>query len=122
MDGATDGGAMPEDVVVVAVEQGRLAMVVIVFGILLVAAGAVLFWGVDRTVSGVEVSTIGLILMAVGGVGILASLLLSARPTSGRGATTGQGRDSLSPPGVEVRQEEETHPFGRRRPQQPPWR
>lgn len=55
---------------------------VIVLGILLVAAGAVLFWGVDRTVSGVEVSTIGVIVMAVGGIGVLASLLLSARATS----------------------------------------
>ena len=56
---------------------------VIVFGILLVAAGAVLLWAVDGTVSGVEASTIGLIALVVGGIGILASLLLSARATSG---------------------------------------
>lgn len=87
---------------------------VIVFGILLVAAGAVLFWGVDRTLSGVEVSTIGVILMAVGGIGVLASLLLSARATSGRGG------DSLSPLGVEAGQEEETRRFRRHPPQQPP--
>lgn len=87
---------------------------VIVFSILLVAAGAVLFWGVDRTVSGVEVSTIGVIVMAVGGIGGLASLLLSARATSGRGG------DSLSPLGVIAGQEEETRPFRSDPPQQPP--
>jgi hypothetical protein len=93
---------------------------VIVLGILLVAAGAALFWGVDRTVSGVEVSTMGVMLMAVGGIGVLASLLLSARATSGRGATAGRGGDSLSPLGVEAGQEDETRPFRRHPPQQPP--
>ncbi|MEX2103136.1 MAG: hypothetical protein WD805_04165 [Gaiellaceae bacterium] len=82
---------------------------VIVLGILLVAAGAVLFWGVDRTVSGVEVSTIGVIVMAVGGIGVLASLLLSARATS--------GEDSLTPLGVEADQEEAWRPFRRQPPQ-----
>ena len=86
---------------------------VIVFGILLVAAGAVLFWGVDRTVSGVEVSTIGVIVMAVGGIGVLAALLLSAR-------ASGRGGNSLSPLGVEPGQEEETRRFRRHPPQQPP--
>jgi hypothetical protein len=84
---------------------------VIVLGILLVAAGAVLFWGVDRTVSGVEVSTIGVIVMAVGVIGVFASLLLSARATSGR------GKDSLTPLGVEAGQEEESRPFRRQPPQ-----
>jgi hypothetical protein len=60
---------------------------VVVFGILLVAAGAVLFWAGDRTVGGGEASTIGVIVMARGGIGVLASLLLSARATSGRGGT-----------------------------------
>jgi hypothetical protein len=56
----------------------------IAIGILLLALGAVLIWGVDQTVSGVDVSTIGVILMAVGGVGIFASLLVSARFVAGR--------------------------------------
>jgi hypothetical protein len=87
--------------------------VFVVFGILLVVAGAVLFWGFDRTIGGVEVSTIGVILMAVGGIGILASLLLSARATSG-----GKG-DRLGPLRAEAQQEEEggraveTRRFGR---------
>jgi hypothetical protein len=82
-----------------------------VFGILLVAGGAVLFWGVDRTVSGVEVSTIGVIVMAVGVIGYLASLLLMARATPGRGG------DSLNPLGMEAGQKEETRPFRRHPPQ-----
>jgi hypothetical protein len=86
----------------------------IVFGILLVAAGAVLVWGVDRTVSGVETSTVGVVLIAVGGIGTIASVLLSARAAPGRGAGEGRGRDSLSPVEVEARQDEETSPFGHR--------
>ena len=97
-------------------------MFVIVFGIVLVAAGAVLFWGVDRTLGAVEVGTIGVILMAAGGVGVLASVLLSARSTWGRAPTTGDGRDSLSPFGVEARQEEKTPPLGRWGPPGPPTR
>ncbi len=46
--------------------------------IVLIAAGAVLVWGVDRTVSGVDLNTTGLILMVVGAVGFLVSLLLSS--------------------------------------------
>jgi hypothetical protein len=87
----------------------------IVLGILLVAAGAVLVWGVDRTVSGVETSTVGVVLMAVGGIGTIASVLLAARAAPGR-ASEGRGRDSLSPVEVEARQEEETPPFGHRLP------
>lgn len=47
-------------------------------GIFLIAIGAILTWGVDRTVSGVDINTIGVILMIVGGVGLLVSLLLSS--------------------------------------------
>jgi hypothetical protein len=86
----------------------------IVFGILLVVAGAVLVWGVDRTVGGFETSTVGVVLIAVGGIGTIASVLLSARAAPGRGAGEGRGRDSLSPVEVEVRQDEETSPFGHR--------
>ena len=50
----------------------------IAVSIFLIGIGAVLTWGVERTASGVDVNTIGLILMAVGGVGFLASLLLSS--------------------------------------------
>jgi Domain of unknown function (DUF6458) len=43
--------------------------------LLLIAAGAILVWAVDVTVSGVELVTIGWILMAVGLAGALLSLI-----------------------------------------------
>ena len=43
--------------------------------LLLIAAGAILVWAVDVTVSGLELHTIGWILMAVGAAGALLSLL-----------------------------------------------
>jgi hypothetical protein len=42
---------------------------------LLVAAGAVLIWAVNASVSGVELQTIGWILLIVGAVGALLSLI-----------------------------------------------
>lgn len=41
----------------------------------LIAIGAILAFAVSTTVSGVEIQTIGLILMGVGGLGILMALL-----------------------------------------------
>jgi hypothetical protein len=43
--------------------------------LLLVAAGAILVWAVNVTVSGVELHTIGWILLAVGAAGALLSLI-----------------------------------------------
>jgi Domain of unknown function (DUF6458) len=43
--------------------------------LLLVAAGAILIWAVNATVSGVELTTIGWILLIVGAVGALLSLI-----------------------------------------------
>jgi hypothetical protein len=43
--------------------------------LLLVAAGAILVWAVDATVSGIEIHTIGWILLVVGAVGALLSLI-----------------------------------------------
>jgi hypothetical protein len=43
--------------------------------LLLVAAGAILVWAVNATVSGVELTTIGWILLIVGAVGALLSLV-----------------------------------------------
>jgi hypothetical protein len=43
--------------------------------LILVAAGAILVWAVDATVSGVELTTIGWILLIVGAVGALLSLV-----------------------------------------------
>lgn len=43
--------------------------------ILLIAAGAILKWGVTATVSGLNLQTIGVILMVVGVIGLALSLL-----------------------------------------------
>jgi Domain of unknown function (DUF6458) len=43
--------------------------------LILIAAGAILLWAVDATVSGLELHTIGWILLAVGAIGALLSLI-----------------------------------------------
>jgi Domain of unknown function (DUF6458) len=43
--------------------------------LILIAAGAILTWAVNATVSGVDIQTIGVILMVVGAVGLLLSLV-----------------------------------------------
>jgi hypothetical protein len=54
--------------------------------IFLIAAGAILYFAVEATVSGLDIATVGLILMICGVLGLVISLFLlsSAR----RGATT----------------------------------
>jgi beta-lactamase regulating signal transducer with metallopeptidase domain len=44
----------------------------------LVAIGAILYFAVDATISGLEIATVGVILMVVGVVGLLISLFLLA--------------------------------------------
>jgi hypothetical protein len=61
--------------------------------LLLIAAGAILVWAVDVTVSGLELTTIGWILLAVGALGALLSLVFwsswggFAGPAEGRRRT-----------------------------------
>lgn len=43
--------------------------------IFFLAVGAVLTWAVEANVQGVELETVGIILMVVGGIGLLFSLL-----------------------------------------------
>jgi hypothetical protein len=50
--------------------------------LLLIAAGAVLIWAVDVTVSGVHLVTVGWILLIVGGIGALASLIIMGTASS----------------------------------------
>ena len=70
----------------------------IVIGILLLGLGAILVWGLDETVRGIDVAAIGVILMAVGGVGILASFLASPRATrAGGGGTSEPAWERLAP-------------------------
>jgi hypothetical protein len=43
--------------------------------IILIAVGAILTWAVNASVSGLELQTIGVILMVVGAIGLLMSLI-----------------------------------------------
>ena len=43
--------------------------------LILIAAVAILTWAVNATVSGVDINTIGVILMVVGAIGLLLSLM-----------------------------------------------
>ena len=70
---------------------------VIGVSIFLIAIGAVLTWGVERTVSGMEVNTIGVILMVIGGVGLLVSVLLSSSMPGRGGAAVDQDRVVVDP-------------------------
>jgi hypothetical protein len=53
--------------------------------LVLIAAGAILTWGVTATVSGVNIHVVGVILMAVGALGIVLSLVFLS---GARGGTT----------------------------------
>lgn len=46
--------------------------------IFLIAIGAIIAFGVNVAVSGVDLSAVGLILMVVGGIGLLWSLVVAA--------------------------------------------
>jgi Domain of unknown function (DUF6458) len=43
--------------------------------LILIAVGAILTWAVNATVSGLDINTIGVILMVVGAIGLLLSLM-----------------------------------------------
>ena len=55
--------------------------------LLLIAAGAVLIWAVDLTVHGVNLVTVGWILLIVGGIGAIISLIVM-----GTASASGDGR------------------------------
>ena len=43
--------------------------------LILIAAGAILTWAVNATVSGLDINTVGVILMIVGAIGLILSLM-----------------------------------------------
>jgi Domain of unknown function (DUF6458) len=59
--------------------------------IILIAAGAILTWAVNASVSGLELQTIGVILMVVGALGLLMSLIF----WSSWGGFGGRERDEV---------------------------
>ena len=61
--------------------------------LLLIAAGAILTWAVNATVSGLNIHTVGVILMVVGAVGLVLSIVFwsswgGVGSTAGRRTTT----------------------------------
>ena len=48
----------------------------IVTSLFLIAIGAILYFAVDATISGLEIATVGIILMVIGVVGLLISLFM----------------------------------------------
>ena len=59
--------------------------------IILIAVGAILTWAVNASVSGLELQTIGVILMVVGALGLLMSLIF----WSSWGGFGGRDRDEV---------------------------
>jgi hypothetical protein len=53
--------------------------------LVLIALGAILYWAVTATVSGVDVNTVGVVLMVVGAIGLLLSLVFWSSWGGGRG-------------------------------------
>jgi Domain of unknown function (DUF6458) len=56
--------------------------------IFLIAIGAILYFAVNADVSGLEISTIGIILMVVGALGLLISLFFMGSARRGPGERT----------------------------------
>jgi len=52
-------------------------------GLFLIAVGAILYFAVDADISGLEIQTIGLILMIVGVIGLVISLFLFSNARRG---------------------------------------
>ncbi len=46
--------------------------------IFLIAVGAILLWAVTATVAGISINTVGVILIAVGAIGLVAGLIASS--------------------------------------------
>ena len=54
----------------------------------LIAAGAILYFAVSKSVSGLSLDTVGIILMIVGGAGLVISLVVLATGRARDGRTT----------------------------------
>lgn len=71
--------------------------------LILIAIGAILTWAVEKSVSGIDINTVGIILMVVGAVGLLISLVFwsswGAGVPGGRRRATTTTVDDV-PPGV----------------------
>jgi Co/Zn/Cd efflux system component len=61
--------------------------------IFLIAVGAILYFAVNASISGLEIQTIGLILMVVGAIGLVVSLFLMSSSRRGSERTVARDRD-----------------------------
>jgi len=59
--------------------------VTIGFSLFLIAVGAILRWAVSDSISGVDLSTVGLILLIVGIIGLVISLFMFFNASRSRG-------------------------------------
>jgi beta-lactamase regulating signal transducer with metallopeptidase domain len=59
----------------------------------LIAVGAILYFAVNATISGLEIATIGIILMVIGVVGLLISLFFLSQSRRDAGRTVVRERD-----------------------------
>jgi len=65
------------------------------FSLLLAAAGAVLIWAVNATVSGINIHTVGIILLIVGIIGFVVSLFFWSSWGGFGTRTTGAGSSTV---------------------------
>lgn len=99
----------------------------LIISVLVLGLGVALVWGPDRSVGGLETNQIGVIVLAIGVIGILASLFAARRAGSERALSEGRGANLEGlgwPQAARVELEEapddEGHPFRPRPPDQPP--
>jgi hypothetical protein len=64
--------------------------------IFLIAVGAILYFAVSATVSGVSIATVGVVLMIVGAIGLLASMVALSAARGGSSGTTVVREDHYS--------------------------
>ena len=65
--------------------RGKVMSMTIGASIALIAVGAILKYAVNASVQGIEIATVGLILMIAGIIGLILSLIMFANDRGGRG-------------------------------------
>jgi hypothetical protein len=59
----------------------------------LIAVGAILYFAVNATISGLEIATVGLILMIIGAIGLVISFIFLSQARRDPGRTVVRERD-----------------------------
>jgi hypothetical protein len=98
----------------------------LIISVLVLGLGVALVWGPDRSVGSLETSQIGIIVLAIGVIGLLASLFASRRAASERALSEGRGAnlEGLGWPhaarvDLEEAPDDEGRPFRPRPPNEP---